>query len=1195
MKKTLAIILSAVMLICLVPFSAFAADDAVYDRAAIAAEDKSYIASLKTEQIAAVILDWLDRQIAAVAEDFETFEVDVMGTTVALEIPEINGIDDIVAYADYLAELGGDFANLDVSGLKTLSRENGDMEFIYGILEFMALNSDVFGKVFHWEEGKVFDYGKVGEYILSLDTTVEENKKIVDFYNNYLIGNDIQEKFVNWIAKQMNYEIPEGETFDDTLNNGILGWFTGLCEKAGILSEDGLAALAAYDLRTTDIYTLVKNFVGLVQSDNQVKIDTYYNYIMDTVVRTMLKAMLGFTAEIGEDAAVPAAFTATYTDLELLETISGGTVNFKDGDNYYQITVTDGVLAAKTLTWKNTLEVNFEPPVVGVYTGATDTADAVIGEYNCDLVQNYNPNQDYSMTIYSAYADQINAQLGELPEGMTAEITADAIPEAIAALMIDDNAKAMKDLFAVKVDMGEKNLLSQVITFNQIAEMAEAKALEEAQKLGKDMIGQTVSGVVIKELQINDISIDLSYNGWATEDEFICRVASKATANVKLVGSMEVMGTTMDVPVDLPGFDVSSYINNPVATIVLDNLSGFEGIEIAAQLPDFLDTDFVIDADLLDIAGNYDAYNGAVGQVNRILVDLTDMLLSDAGEEKLGLEEGLNDKLTDNMQKICDTVNEMMAMAEEVMNDAGLQEMLGNIGVDVDSLLAGVDLGILYDIDFSSVEALYVSAINLGLDVIDDGTNETIAAIHTAVDGLTNLDAMAVAVADYLLGECIPVLNNAFTEANLDFALTVPAATVAANVADGEGKDVIMAKLVDVLYEAATKGVALVNTIANEAIGHVEGEANIDLPTVKFELGVEKADDWTVTLAALVNRVYELADGIIIACDNEYTDTFDKIAAVANAMLPLGSLASNCASENFAFDVNKVMDFLFDDGLEGDLEGFLRLFETAEKTADVASDCSVTEALINASQHIVDSIFPGTVVASEYVNVTSDKFTEITVQEYFTSGDNDVVIASNNMDSINSRKAELVPAALNLVREAGILPFFAKCGNDHTAADLETVIIPGTPATCTEAGVEDAVACADCGYIVSGGGVKDALDHDYVVETVEATCTATGTKTTTCTRCDYVDVETLPVKAHSFGEWTVATEATCTEDGLEIRVCGCNAKEERAIAAKGHADADGNYVCDTCGTELEQPEKSFFQKIIDFFNRIIEWFKNLFN
>lgn len=111
-------------------------------------------------------------------------------------------------------------------------------------------------------------------------------------------------------------------------------------------------------------------------------------------------------------------------------------------------------------------------------------------------------------------------------------------------------------------------------------------------------------------------------------------------------------------------------------------------------------------------------------------------------------------------------------------------------------------------------------------------------------------------------------------------------------------------------------------------------------------------------------------------------------------MLPLGSLASNCKSENFAFDVNKVLGIMFDDALAGDLEGFLRLFETAEKTEDVAAGVPVTKALINASEHIVDAIFPDTVNAENYEAT-------VTVKEDFTSGDNDVVIASNNMKSIS--------------------------------------------------------------------------------------------------------------------------------------------------------------------------------------------------
>lgn len=1177
MKKVLAIILSAMMILCLVPFSAFA-EEAAYDRALIASEDKSYISSLKEEQIASVILDWVDRQIAAAAENFESFEIEVMGTAVAVDIPEIKGVDDIVAYADHLAELGGDFANLDVSGLKTLTRADGDFNFIYGVIEFMALNSDVFGKVFHWEEGKVFDYGKVGEYILSLDTTVEENKKIVDFYNDYLIGNDIQEKFIAEIAKEMGYTIPtdengeRAETFDETISNGIINWFSGLCENAGILSADGLTELAAYDLRTTDIYTLVENFVGLVQSDNQVKIDTYYNYLLDTVVRTLLKSALGQKAVVGETAALPESFNDTYTDLALLEEISGGQVYYQDADkNYYQVTVADGAVSANAVTWESV--VDFEFPTVTIYTGENFDKE----------VQVYYPTSADAVQVLTYATDKNQALIGD-----AFTFTGNAVPAEFAELMTDANARALENGFGVAVKQGEEIISELKLTFKEIEEYAEAEALPIAQKALDDAVAGMQGSVPITiDVKLDAIDVVLSYNGWSTEDEFICQVkvdSVKAT----LSGAMASM--VQSVVDSAATSAIGTTIDNPVATVVVDGISGGKGIDAsgAKDLLEFLDTDFAIDADLLDFVKYYDDYNGVVGQANRVLYELVDMLVSDAGMEKLALEEGNNDKFTANLEKICATANDMMASAEAIMTDPEVEALLGQAGIDMSALLGSFDLDLLYALNFETVEDLWVSVITLGLDLIDNGENETVAELHTALEGLTNLDAMAVAMTDYLLGECIPALNTAFADAEIDFALTVPSVSVSSSVADGEGKNVIMAKLVDVLYEAATKGVAVVNAIANEAIGHVEGEANIELPTVKFELGVDKADDWTVTLAALVNRVYELADGIIIACDNEYTDTFDKIAAVANAMLPLGSLASNCKSENFAFDVNKVMGFIFDDGLEGDLDGFLRLFETAEKTDDVAAGVPVTKALINASEHIVDSIFPDTVNAEDYEAT-------LTAKEDFTSGDNDVVIASNNMKSINNRKEELVPAALRLVVEAGILPFFAKCENDHTSADLETVLVPGTAATCTKAGVEDAYACADCGYVVSGGGEIGALGHDEKVNTVEATCTKEGTVTTTCTRCDYTVVENLPVKAHSYGEWQTVTAASCEGEGLQKRSCSCGAYEEKIIAATGHADADANYVCDTCGAELPQPEKSFFQKIIDFFNRIIEWFKNLFS
>lgn len=132
-----------------------------------------------------------------------------------------------------------------------------------------------------------------------------------------------------------------------------------------------------------------------------------------------------------------------------------------------------------------------------------------------------------------------------------------------------------------------------------------------------------------------------------------------------------------------------------------------------------------------------------------------------------------------------------------------------------------------------------------------------------------------------------------------------------------------------------------------------------------------------------------------------------------------------------------VAKLMFTDTLSGNFDGFLGLFETATKTEDVAADVPVTKALINASEHIVDAIFPDTVNAEDYEAT-------VTVQENFTSGDNDVVIAANNMKSINERKADLVPAALDLIREAGMIPYFE---TDETTEPEEPSTEPEEPTT----------------------------------------------------------------------------------------------------------------------------------------------------
>lgn len=1190
MKKTLAIILSVIMLFGVMPFASFAADEPVYDRAKVAADDEAYITGMTAEQMASLILDWVDREIAkytdemkatateAVIAGFEGFELAAFGDVIAEQIPEIASLDDIITYKDYLAELGGTFAELDAAALITRAEAGSALGFIDGVFQFMADNSEKFDRVFRWDD-QVFDYGKVGEYILSLNETDAENKKIIDFYNDYLIGNDIQSKFVNWVAKQMNYEIPEGETFDDTLNNGILGWFVGLCETNGILSEEGIAELKTYDLRTSDIYTLVKNFVALAEEDNEVKIDTYYNYLLDTVARTLIKTMLGQKAVVGAEVAVPAGFTAIYgDDLALLEEISGGKAYYYDGTDYYQVTISKGVATANALTWEAGYEMNLEPIYATILTGK-DAATTV---------QTYEPKStDISISTYTTEKNNQYIKNAGL------EVTGTEIPAEIKAVMTAENVKALSECFGLQVTQGTEEISKLVIGFDEIVTAAKDYAMP---------LVTAITSTVTKEVVINDIDFDIIYNGYATADEFIVEVSiSNVSVDIAKAEGSTINDVIFNMAKSLAESKaqdlVAAFIDLPIATIVVDGLAG-GGADYFGQaeaLLNFVNDDFVVDQTLFDFTVNYDAYNGVVGQVNRVLVGLVKMLVN----EDLGLKEGGNEYLTDNLETLCAKVNGMMEAANDLINNEELQGMIGQLGIDFDALTADLPLDLLYSLDFSSVEALWVTVITLGLDVIDNGENALIADIHALIGDLENLDAMAVAVADYLLGKCIPDANTAF--ADLGLALTVPAKTDAKTVADGAGKDIIMTKLVDVLYEAAVWGVGFINDTVNDIIASTEAEIGMDLPAVAFKLGVEKGANWEETLAALVARVYELADGIIIACDNEYTDTFDKIAAVANAILPLGSLASNCASENFAFDVNTVMGFIFDDGLEGDLDGFLRLFETKVKTEDVAADVSVTEALIEASEHIVDAFFPDTVKAELYVNLadySAVTFTEETVQEYFTSAENDALIASNNMDSINARKADLVPAVLNLVREAGILPFFAKCDNDHSIENL-TLASEKVDSTCDAVGYEAKYVCDECGYSVGGEEIAKK-DHAWGewTQSKAPTCDAQGESRRDCDDCDEFETKAIAATGHvTWGNWTVTVAAGCESKGLETRTCSCGKSETREIPATGHADNNGDELCDACDKDLspeEEVDNSFFGKIKAFFMRIIEWFRNLF-
>ena len=94
----------------------------------------------------------------------------------------------------------------------------------------------------------------------------------------------------------------------------------------------------------------------------------------------------------------------------------------------------------------------------------------------------------------------------------------------------------------------------------------------------------------------------------------------------------------------------------------------------------------------------------------------------------------------------------------------------------------------------------------------------------------------------------------------------------------------------------------------------------------------------------------------------------------------------------------------------------------------------------------------------------------------------------------------------------------------------------------------------------------------------EPTCTATGTKVTSCSICGLTEKGTAEALGHSYGSYTVTVPATCTTAGSKEKVCSrCDKVYTKAIAATGHSYnvvtlpatcteyAIDKYTCSSCG------------------------------
>ena len=192
----------------------------------------------------------------------------------------------------------------------------------------------------------------------------------------------------------------------------------------------------------------------------------------------------------------------------------------------------------------------------------------------------------------------------------------------------------------------------------------------------------------------------------------------------------------------------------------------------------------------------------------------------------------------------------------------------------------------------------------------------------------------------------------------------------------------------------------------------------------------------------------------------------------------------------------------------------------------------------------------------------------------WTSSDPDVVMVDVNG---NIKALKEGTATITVTTDVGQKTAVCNVTVGHSPVKIE-----GKAATCTEKGSREYYSCSGCGKFfedeactkeiadIDTWRVIEPLDHsftDYVYNN-DATCTADGTETAKCDRCDENDtrVKTGSALGHKTVK-TEAKEATCTSEGYTgdkvCKDCGEVLEKGEIIPKLAHSYKNG--TCTACG------------------------------
>lgn len=110
-------------------------------------------------------------------------------------------------------------------------------------------------------------------------------------------------------------------------------------------------------------------------------------------------------------------------------------------------------------------------------------------------------------------------------------------------------------------------------------------------------------------------------------------------------------------------------------------------------------------------------------------------------------------------------------------------------------------------------------------------------------------------------------------------------------------------------------------------------------------------------------------------------------------------------------------------------------------------------------------------------------------------------------------------------------------------------------------------------------GEEEHTEHVYGdwSEVKAATCTEDGIEKRVCSVCGEEETRTVEATGHTYGEWETKIEPTCQTEGKAKRDCHCGTEEEKTIDIVDHVYENG--ACKWC-SRLESTDKTMTEGVV---------------